>query len=158
MSSNWKYLHRCTRNWWVSTTTRGSTWTSGRSGLKLYHDEDHQDQKHFEDGEEDEHQALLQVSRCDLLRFPPWWRNHWLRRWGNPILVSRTMHPSQSGNQTNPIPTIFLFPQKYIQLFKWHIFLICILPVQIFHDALTTGVHKCYLKPDTRKSWKCWSM
>jgi len=22
--------------------------------------------------------------------------------------------------------------------------------VQIFHDALTTGVHKCYLKPDTR--------
>ena len=22
--------------------------------------------------------------------------------------------------------------------------------VQIFHDALTTGVHKCYLRPDTR--------
>ena len=48
---------------------------------QAYHeDEDHQDQKHDEDGDEDgdedEHQALLQVSRCDLLRFPPWWRNH----------------------------------------------------------------------------------
>ena len=32
--------------------------------------------------------------------------------------------------------------------------LICF-AVQIFHDALTTGVHKCYLKPDTRKSLCC---